>query len=419
MRLIYRLLAFLLTPLALIHLARGDAGQGQSGRWRERLGRIPAGPSARIWLHAASLGEVNAAQGLVRALLARGEVILLSTLTASGAARCRELFGDSVEHRYLALDNALAVRDWLDHAQPRLGLIMETEVWPELFFRCQKANIPLLMINARISESAFRRYARFPHLVKTALRAVKLAVAQSAQDGQRLLALGLPPERLRHTGNLKFDLELPPGIHERGRALRRRLGSRPAWVAGSTRPGEEGILLQAHQRLREILPDAVLVLAPRHPERSSELADLLAASGLDWCRFDSATVDSRAVVLVDRLGLLLECYAATDLAFVGGSLVPIGGHNLLEPAALAKPVLSGPYLQQQAESARVLQTTGGLNQVNDAAELTEQLAAWLRDEALRRRRGAAALAALQAGQGSLQATLQALQPWLKPASMAD
>lgn len=413
MRFIYRLLAFLLTPLALIHLARSESAHGQPGRWRERLGQIPGGPPGRIWLHAASLGEVNAAQGLVRALLARRELVLLSTLTASGAARCRELFGDAVEHRYLALDNALAVRTWLERAQPRLGLIMETELWPELFLRCQSQHIPLLMINARISESAFRRYARFPRLLRSTLEAVHLALAQSDQDGQRLLALGLPPARLRRSGNVKFDLELPPGIHERGRALRQRLGSRPAWAAGSTRPGEEAVLLQAHRRLLESLPDAVLVLAPRHPERGSEVADLLAASGLAWCRFDAGETGSSAVVLVDRLGLLLDCYAATDAAFVGGSLVPVGGHNLLEPAALAKPVLTGPHLQQQAAAALALQTTGGLQRVDNDAALAEKLAEWLRDDALRQRCGNAALAALQSGQGSLQATLQALEPWLQ------
>lgn len=411
MRFLYRLLAFVLTPLALIRLTRGSA-RDESGRWRERLGQIPAGPPGRIWLHAASLGEVNAAQGLVRALLARGETILLSTLTASGAVRGRELFGDTVEHRYLALDNALAVRAWLERAQPRLGLIMETEIWPELFWCCRGRDIPLLMINARISESAFRRYARFPRLVNSALAAVRLALAQSDQDGKRLLALGLPPARLQHTGNLKFDLELPPEIHEQGQALRTRLGSRPAWTAGSTRPGEETILLQAHQHLRQALPDAVLVLAPRHPERAAELAELLAASDLSWCRLHDAQAGSSAVVLVDRLGLLLGCYAATDAAFVGGSLVPIGGHNLLEPAALGKPVLAGPHLQQQLEAAQALAAAGGLQIAEQAAALARQVAEWLGNEDARTRTGANALTAVQAGKGSLQATLRAIEPWL-------
>lgn len=412
MRTLYRLLTFLLTPPALLWLQRAHAAPGERGRWRERLGRVPAGPPGRVWVHAASVGEINAAQGLIRALLERGETVLLSTFTATGAARCRELFGTEVAHHYLPLDNPAAVRKWLGRTQPRLGLILETEIWPELFDRCRRLEIPLILVSARVSASAERRYRRWPGLVGAALAQLSLAIAQSRVDADRLLGLGLPEDRLRIGGNLKFDLPLPADLPARAEALRQRWGARPVWVAGSTRPGEEELLLQAHIAVRHIRPDALLVLAPRHPDRAAGVAESLQASGLAWCRIDDTPATVPAVVLVDRLGLLLPCYAAADAAFVGGSLVALGGHNLIEPALLGKPVLAGPHLDQQADAAAILAAAGGLSVVNDAAGLADRLGGWLSNPDTRRQVGAAALHAVQGGRGSLETTLAALTPWL-------
>ena len=412
MLLLYRLLALLLTPLALIRLERGAAQPSERGRWRERLGQVPAGRPGRVWLHAASVGEINAAEGLVRALLARDESLLISTLTRTGAARCRELFGETVEHRYLPLDNVSAVRAWLERTRPRLALIMETEIWPELYERCRRLGIPLVLVSARVSNPAFQRYARFRQLVGPALRSVDQALAQSRVDGDRLVRLGLPNARLRISGNLKFDLNLPAGLAGRAETQRRDWGQRPVWTAGSTRPGEETLLIEAHRRLRQAQPDALLVLAPRHPERAEVVAGLLDTAGMEWCRLGDPKSTSTTVVLVDRLGMLMDSYAAADLAFVGGSLVPLGGHNLLEPAALAKPVLAGPHLEQQADAAAALEKSDGLAVVRNAAELASELINLLSDPELRKRRGIQARAALQSGSGSLQATLSALEPWL-------
>ena len=413
MLLLYRLLALLLTPLALIRLERGVTQPSERGRWRERLGQVPAGRPGRVWLHAASVGEINAAQGLVCALLARDESLLISTLTRTGAARCRELFGEAVEHRYLPLDNGPAVKAWLERTRPRLGLIMETEIWPELFGRCRHLDIPLVLVSARLSNPAFRRYARFRQLVGPALRSVDQALAQSRVDGERLVRLGLPNTRLRISGNLKFDLKLPAGLSNSAAALRRVWGQRPVWTAGSSRPGEETILLEAHTRLRQVQPDALLVLAPRHPERAEVVAALLDSTGMNWCRHGDPKSAACAVVLVDRLGMLMDSYAAADVVFVGGSLVPLGGHNLLEPAALAKPVLAGPHLDQQTEGAASLEISGGLTIVHNAAEVASELINLFGDLELRERRGSQARAALQSGSGSLQATLSALAPWLE------
>lgn len=412
---IYRLLTLLLTPLALLWLERGPVepgASGKGGRWRERLGRVPIGRPGRLWLHAASVGEVNAAAGLIRALVTRGETVLVSTMTRTGATRCAELFGAAVEHHYLPLDNPLAVRAWLRRAQPGIGLIVETEIWPELYDRCQRSEIPLLLVNARISPVAQRRYRRFRPLVARALSAVAQAICQTETDAERLVGLGLPATRVQLSGNLKFDFEPPAGLDERARALRQAWGRRPVWVAGSTRPGEEAILLEAHRRLRHSQPEALLILAPRHLERLEALGRMLDSAELNWCRLGDQAHAATAVILVDRLGVLLEHYAAADVAFVGGSLVAMGGHNLLEPAALAKPVLAGPHLEQQADAARVLGEGDGLIVVRDGEELASALSVLLGDQSEQQRRGAAAQAAVQAGRGSLQVTLAALEPWL-------
>ncbi len=418
MRILYRLLTTALTPLALIRLQRGPVPDGESGRWRERLGRIPEVTPGRIWIHAASVGEVNAAQGLVQALLARGEKILLSTVTATGGARCLALFGTRVDHRYLALDNPLSTRSWLARARPRLALIVETEIWPELFGRCQNLGIPLFLVSARVSGPAMARYRRFGQLFETALSAVELALCQSELDAERLQQLGLAAEQTRVTGNLKFDLALPAALEPQAADLAAAWGQRPCWTAGSTRPGEEEQLLEAHRDLLRNQPDALLVLAPRHPQRAGEIGCLLDREGWRWCRLGEHPDACTQVVLVDRLGALLACYAASQVAFVGGSLVALGGHNLLEPALLTRPVLAGPHLDQQAEARTLLEEAGGLVPVASTDELGRILQHLLQQPEQARRVGEAARLAAESGRGSLERTLQALAPWLEDQSVA-
>lgn len=412
MRTLYRLLTTLLTPLALLRLQRGEP---RTGRWRERLGRMEDLAPGRVWIHAASVGEINAAQGLIVALLDRGEAVLVSTMTATGAQRCRALFGDRVEHRYLPLDNPFAVRAWLRRARPRVGLVIETEIWPELFGRCRTLDVPVLIISARVSESAMRRYRKFPRLFVQALNGIALATCQTETDAERLGALGLPPKRMLVTGNLKFDLALPAGLTAQAEALQSAWGRRPTWTAGSTRPGEEEILIAAHRLLLSARPESLLVLAPRHPDRAGEVARLLDREELAWQPFGQAPTASTRVVLVDRLGVLMACYAAAQVAFVGGSLVARGGHNLLEPASLARAVLAGPHLEQQAEAATALRTSGGLITVADAQALGQSLQALLANPAEADRIGRLAQAALENGRGSLGRTLAAIAPWLAQA----
>lgn len=412
MRIVYRLLTTALTPLALLRLSRGPFPASERARWRERLGRIPELSPNRVWIHAASVGEINAAQALIQALLDQGQPLLVSTMTVSGAVRCRELFGEHVEHRYLPLDNPRATRAWLARTRPRIGLVVETEIWPELYGRCQSLDIPLVLVSARISAAAMARYQRFAGLFAAALKALALALCQSDEDARRLGRLGLPEARIRVTGNLKFDLDLPADLAERADALRAAWGERPIWTAGSTRPGEEPILLAAHRALLEQHPASLLVLAPRHPQRAGEIGRLLDRQGMRWCAFADRPEAGTQVILVDRLGVLLACYAAAEAAFVGGSLVQLGGHNLLEPAALGKPVLAGPHLQQQTEAAAALSLAGGLIQVNAVDQLAATLNRLFSDRVAAQQIGEAARNALAAGRGSLAAVLEALRPWL-------
>lgn len=407
---LYRFLARLLSGPALLVLTRRGAPGVSRRRWRERLGYVEPVDHQPLWIHAASVGEVNAAAPLIDHVVARAaSPVLVTTMTATGAARVRARFGDRVAHRFLPLDTPGAVRRWLDRVQPARVWLAETELWPELLLELQRRGLPTALFNARVSPRAFRRYRRFRGLTAPALAAVDRIACQTGADAERLVELGARRGRIRVAGNLKFELTPAPDLVGDAGRLRAQWGGRPAWVAGSTRPGEEEILLDAHARLRQHLPDALLVLAPRHPDRSGQVMRLVDAAGMAHAAHGSDVPETTPVVLVAVLGQLLNCYAAGDIAFVGGSLVPIGGHNLLEPAALGRPVLAGPHLDQQQAAAEALEAADALIPVHDARELAHALLELFRDAGLVRRRGAAARAVVEAGRGALARTLEWLE----------
>ena len=416
MILLYRLLALLVAPFALWRLQRpARRAKAFRGRWRERLGRVERTPAPVVWLHAASVGEVNAAQGLIRALLDRlgAERVLISTFTISGAERLEVMLGpDTVRHCFAPLDTRGAVRRWLRRIRPELAIVVETEIWPETFLQCREHHCPVVMVNARLTERSLHSMRRYRTLFAPALAAISRAACQTEADAERLASLGLDAERSVVTGNLKFDTPLPDDIGQRARTLREQWGPRPAWVAGSTRPGEEAAVLEAHCRLREAFPEALLILAPRHVERVAEVLGEVERFELRAQRIGETVAADTAVVVVDRIGELLACYAAAPAAFVGGSLVDIGGHNLLEPAAFGKAVLTGPYLYEQAESAHALREAGALFEVSTAEELADQVDKIWREPQQALAAGRAALAVVEAGRGSVRRTLRALQPWL-------
>jgi 3-deoxy-D-manno-octulosonic-acid transferase len=382
----------------------------------ERFGFGPYLDAPSLWVHAVSVGEVSAAAALVRALRARhpGMPCVLTTATPTGRAQAAALFGADVDVRFLPYDTPGAVRRFLARIRPRAAIIMETELWPNLLRECGRRGVPVLFASARLAARSVPRYRRFGTLFSAGVRGAWVA-AQSAADAERFVALGADPARTRVVGNVKFDMQLGEAVAEKGRELQLRyLGTRPVWTAGSTHEGEEELLLDAHTVLRRTVPGALLVLAPRHPQRFEGVAALLERRGLIFAR-RSGTQAVRAesqVLLLDTMGELTAFYAASDAAFVGGSLVPVGGHNLLEPASLGVPVITGPHTQNGSEIARLLIEAGGAFEVADGTALAAAAERLLADPALRERMGASARRFVESHRGSLGRLLALIEPLL-------
>lgn len=413
MRFLYALLFYLLVPFILLRLAyKGRRVPGYRSRWRERFALQPMPESGRgaIWIHAVSVGEVEAAAPLIRALQDRGRV-LLTTTTPTGSARARTLFGDSVSHVYLPYDVPDAVHRFLDGYRPCVAIFMELEIWPNLFAGCGKRAIPLYLINARLSEKSARGYWRLHEFVASTLANVTRLCAQGEADAARFAALGYPKERIIVTGSIKFDLELPEDLPEQGRILRASLfGQRPVWIAASTHAGEEDQVLDVFLSLRRDYPGLILLLAPRHPERAPGIRALCQRRGLQ-CVTRSAGMPCSpdvAVFILDTLGELKQFYATGDIAFVGGSLVPAGGHNVLEPAALGVPILFGPRMDNFTEISRKLLAEQGAVQIQNQSELSDQVSRLLADATARQRLAEKARRFLAANRGALRATLNCL-----------
>jgi len=349
----------------------------------------------------------------VRALLARypQTPLVLTTATPTGRAQAQALFGAAVDVRFLPYDTAASIGRFLACIDPEIAVILETELWPNLFDGCARRAVPMLLASARISAKSANRYRRFAGLFAGMLGTVTVA-AQTAADAERFMALGAEPRRTSVLGNVKFDIEVGPAVLEQGRRLRSEtLGSRPAWVAGSTHAGEEEIVLDAHRIVLGNRPGTLLVLAPRHPNRFDAVAALLERRA---CRFvrrsaASAVPADAQVLLLDTVGELLDFYAAADVAFVGGSLVPVGGHNLLEPAAAGLPVLTGPSNFNARDVASLLLSRGGARTVHDAAEMGRTVGEFLADADARLRVGAIARATVAENRGSVARLLELIE----------
>ncbi len=406
MRYLYSALIHLLRPVAVAAvLWRGGRNRRYWEALSERFGFGPASAAATLMLHAVSLGEVAAAAPLVRALRARHPElpIVLTTSTPTGRARALALFGDSITVRYLPYDTPGAMRRLIARVRPRIVIVMETELWPNLFDACRRRGIPTMLANARLSLRSVARYRRFGALFRGALAGVTVA-AQSAEDAGRFVAIGADPARTLVVGNVKFDLGVDAEAMQRGAALRSAgWPARPVWVAGSTHAGEDEAVLAAHTTIQGGFPGALLLLAPRHPERFQQVADLLGRVGVRFERRSggAAVKPDTQVLLVDTVGELAALYGAADAAFVGGSLVPVGGHNLLEPAALGVPVITGPSWSNGEEIAQLLLREGAALEVANAKELAGALARLLGDPDLRRRMGASGRRLVEANRGSV------------------
>lgn len=388
-------------------------------RWAQRLGFSPPGAAGCVWLHAVSVGEVNAALPLIAALRQTHPdlPLLVTTTTPTGSEHLRSRLGNSVAHCYLPYDLPGAVRRFLNRQRPRLGIVMETELWPNLYAAAQALNIPLLLTNARLSPRSARGYGRWPQLSRQTLERLAAVGAQTAADGERLVALGLAPGRLTITGNLKFDAVAPDP--EPGLALRLRLGDRrPVWLAASTHAGEEQAALTAHRLLRVRYPDAVLILAPRHPQRFADVARLCREQGWATALRSADAGEVCSVYLADSLGELPSLMAAADIVFVGGSLgsspTATGGHNLIEPAQLGKPSLFGPHMDNFSELRDLVLMAGVGQQVADETDLATQLATLLADQKRRAVMGQAAQALVAQHRGATARTLALIEQYLEP-----
>lgn len=423
LRITYALITYLLIPVVLIHLWwRSLSNPAYRQRIGERFGyfgRRLANHS--IWIHAVSVGEVQAAAALVGALQSRypDSPLVLTTMTPTGSQQAQDLFGDTVVHSYVPYDLASAVRRFFDWAQPELVIIMETELWPNLFRECGRREIPLVLASARVSARSVSRYRRVVSLFRETLSHGIVIAAQTETDAKRFFSLGANQSRIRVTGNIKFDFSLNQEISLRGREFRRaNAAGRPVWIAASTHTDEEQVVLAAHQKILATNPDALLILVPRHPERFQLVGSLITREGMSYVTRSSGDrcAPDTKVFLGDSMGELTMLYAAADVAFVGGSLIPVGGHNLLEPAALGIPVLTGPHTFNAADIAELLVENGSTQVVHDAGELADRVTSLLADERQRMSRGNGGREVIENNRGTLQRLLDLIDPLIAPAS---
>lgn len=370
-RWIYTFLLSLASPWANKRMAREkvDAFSEQ-----QRAGHILPFEKPVIWAHCASMGEVLAAEPLLKALQERhfDKQLVVTTMTATGAAQVQQRLPEA-KHFLVPLDLPSNTQRFVQTLKPEVGIIFETELWPNLIHSCHLAGVPLIIANGRLSPKAFIAYKKIRPLMADALNKVTLLAAKSAEDAERFITLGFSAAKVEVTGSIKFDLQLPTDITEQLTTLKESLswGERPVWIAASTHEGEDLPLLLAHQQLLTKQPHALLILVPRHPQRFDAVAELIAAQGLSLARrgAQQPVTASTQVYLGDTMGEMLLLYALADLAFVAGSLEPIGGHNLLEPAAVGVPVITGPHLDNFSEVAELLRDAGALKEVQQANEL--------------------------------------------------
>ncbi|MDR9860714.1 MULTISPECIES: lipid IV(A) 3-deoxy-D-manno-octulosonic acid transferase [Pseudomonas] len=422
-RTLYTALFYLGLPLVAIRLwLRSRKAPAYAKRIGERFTYgMPTLHPGGIWVHAVSVGESIAAAPMIRALLQRYPTlpITVTCMTPTGSERIQALFANEprIQHCYLPYDLPCAAARFLDRVQPKLAVIMETELWPNHIHQCTKRAIPVALANGRLSERSAKGYGRFSKLTAPMLAEMSFFAVQTEAEAQRFRDLGARPETVEVTGSIKFDLTIDPQLLQRAAQLRGQWQAleRPVWIAASTHEGEDEVVLNAHRRLLANYPNALLILVPRHPERFNSVFELCQREGFATVRRSTGTsVDGETSVLLgDTMGELLFLYALADSAFVGGSLVPNGGHNLLEPAALAKPVISGPHLFNFLDIAAQLREAGALAEVDHAEGLAVEVQRLFELPRDAQRMADAGLAVMRRNQGALQRLLDGLGRLIK------
>ncbi|MCP5208708.1 MAG: lipid IV(A) 3-deoxy-D-manno-octulosonic acid transferase [Hahellaceae bacterium] len=422
-RLIYTALFLMLYPLILLRLwHRSRKAPAYAQRWRERLGYYPQElatvPHQSIWVHAVSVGETIAALPLIRALQERHPAIpvIVTTMTPTGSERVQAALGSSVIHVYAPYDSPGAIKRFLRQFRPRLLVIMETELWPNTIHYARLSGAKVALVNARLSERSARGYGKVSWLSRPLMRNLDIILSQGQSDADRFKSLGVPAANITVTGSIKFDLAVSDECLQQGAALREKLGQqRPVWIAASTHDGEDEALLRVHRSLQETLPDLCLILVPRHPERFNDVVQLAARAGYRFGRKSCPeTISADIDVLVgDTMGEMMGMYAASDVAFVGGSLVQHGGHNPLEPAALGLPIVMGEHVFNFADICARLEQVQGLTRVRDEHALQSVLQLWFQNRDVSVATGANAQRFQRDSRGSLKQVLDQLDSFLQ------
>lgn len=421
MRIIYSFILYLFTPFVVLRLIwLGFRNHDYWDRWAERFGfpdKITSHDKV-IWVHAVSVGEVQAARPLINGMLQEYSdcKILITTMTPTGADCVRQYFGEAVKHFYLPYDLPVSVKRFISIIDPSILLVIETELWPNLFHYCQASNVPVVIVNARMSENSACGYRRLSSLTRSTLENISLIIAQGQKDAERLIALGADKDKVKVTGNLKFDINLPHSVTEQAQALRRYLSvNRPVWIAASTHEGEERIILDAFAKILEKQSRCLLVIVPRHPERSPGVKTLCNRQNFKvLCKTENTVCDeSIQVFILDTLGELPMYYAASDVAFVGGSFTEIGGHNMLEPASLGVPVIMGPHVFNFEEISKLLLDEDVAWKVSCADELFNRVSGLLDDANLRHSTGERGRNIVLKNRGNVENVLKLLRDFFR------
>ncbi|MBB3048360.1 3-deoxy-D-manno-octulosonic-acid transferase [Litorivivens lipolytica] len=410
---IYTCLFYLISPLLLLRLLqRSVKAPEYRRRMAERFGFFTAPPKrGGIWVHAVSVGEVIAAVPMIKVLQERypEQAITVTTMTPTGSERVQAMLGDSVFHVYAPYDMPDAIGRFLRRTGPQTLVIMETEIWPNMVCCARRAGLEVVLANARLSEKSARGYARLPALTKRVFSAISMVVAQHRSDAERFRSLGVPDAQLSVSGSVKFDIDVPESLRQQAQDERRKLGlaGRPVWLCASTHEGEETLILKAFSQIREQVPEAALLIAPRHPERFDQVAALIASGNWSMVRRSSGDHPEGAdILLLDTMGELMLLFGCADVATVGGSLIERGGHNSLEPAAWGLPLVNGPSDFNFAAISELLQQAGALSIVDTAEALASEVAELLKSEALREQRGALARQVVAENRGALERLLE-------------
>lgn len=416
---LYSGLWYLLVPILFSYLWwRGRVAPGYRQRWAERMawGYRQQRLKQSIWVHAVSVGETLAAAPMIEALLSRYPHIplVITTTTPTGSERVTALFGDRVTHVYCPWELPGALRRFLHAFDPRLVIVLETELWPNMVKAVDDYGARVILMNGRLSAKSYRGYRRFASLMTPMMQRFDALAVQTAVEAERFIALGARTPRVHVIGSVKFDIHVNPAIAAQAAALRQEWGSRGVWLAASTHPGEDAPVLAAHQKLLNIQPDALLVLVPRHPERFDTVAAMIRSVGLNMARRSraEAVFPDTHVYLADTMGEQPMLFGTCDVAFVGGSLVPVGGHNVLEPAARGKPIITGPYLHNFTAIADLLESAGGMTVVTDESVLPKHLLALMGDKARQQRQGAAAEMVVNENRGALERGMGLIDQYL-------